>query len=157
MKAAVITRYGPPDVVQVRDMPKPAPAKGEVLVRVRATSVNRSDYGELRPGPLRIFYGLSRPSRAIFGMEFAGETMPSSWVIADVHLSNVPNPEEICISWHTDGILAVFPIFETRYRVIADSGLINAGVAPANPTFEDVQSILMYVVLAALRPRIQYG
>jgi 2-polyprenyl-6-methoxyphenol hydroxylase-like FAD-dependent oxidoreductase len=76
------------------------------------------------------------------GMEFAGETMPSSWVIADVHLSNVPNPEEICISWHTDGILAVFPILGTRYRVIADSGLINAGVAPANPTLEDVQSIL---------------
>ena len=76
------------------------------------------------------------------GMEFAGETMPSSWVIADVHLRNVPNPEEICISWHTDGILAVFPILGTRYRVIADSGLINAGVAPANPTLEDVQSIL---------------
>jgi 2-polyprenyl-6-methoxyphenol hydroxylase-like FAD-dependent oxidoreductase len=76
------------------------------------------------------------------GMEFSGETMPSSWVIADVHLSNVPNPEEICISWHTDGILAVFPILGTRYRVIADSGLINAGVAPANPTLEDVQSIL---------------
>src|SRR5580704_13838461 len=35
------------------------------------------------------------------GMEFAGETMPSSWIIADVHLSNVPNPEEILISWHT--------------------------------------------------------
>jgi 2-polyprenyl-6-methoxyphenol hydroxylase-like FAD-dependent oxidoreductase len=76
------------------------------------------------------------------GMEFAGETMPSSWVIADVHLSNVPNPEEIFISWHTDGILAVFPILGTRYRVIADSGLINAGIAPANPTMEDVQSIL---------------
>ena len=76
------------------------------------------------------------------GMEFAGETMPSSWVIADVHLSNVPNPEEIVISWHTDGILAVFPILGTRYRVIADSGLIDAGIAPANPTIEDVQSIL---------------
>jgi 2-polyprenyl-6-methoxyphenol hydroxylase-like FAD-dependent oxidoreductase len=76
------------------------------------------------------------------GMEFAGETMPSSWVIADVHLSNVPNPEEIFISWHTDGILAVFPILGTRYRVIADSGLINAGIAPANPAMEDVQSIL---------------
>ena len=44
------------------------------------------------------------------GMEFAGETMPSSWIIADIHLSNVPNPEEILIAWHTEGILAVFPI-----------------------------------------------
>jgi 2-polyprenyl-6-methoxyphenol hydroxylase-like FAD-dependent oxidoreductase len=76
------------------------------------------------------------------GMEFAGETMPSSWVIANVHLSDVPNPEEILISWHTEGILAVFPILGSRYRVIADSGLMHAGVAPANPTMEDVQSIL---------------
>jgi 2-polyprenyl-6-methoxyphenol hydroxylase-like FAD-dependent oxidoreductase len=76
------------------------------------------------------------------GMEFAGETMPSGWVIADVHLSNVPNPEEILISWHAEGILAVFPILGSRYRVIADSGLVQGGVAPANPTVEDVQSIL---------------
>jgi 2-polyprenyl-6-methoxyphenol hydroxylase-like FAD-dependent oxidoreductase len=76
------------------------------------------------------------------GMEFAGETMPSSWVIADVHLSNVPNPEEILISWHAEGILAVFPISGSRYRVIADSGLMQAGVTPADPTVEDVQSIL---------------
>ncbi len=76
------------------------------------------------------------------GMEFAGETMPSSWVIADVHLSNVPNPEEILISWHAEGILAVFPILGSRYRVIADSGLVYAGVSPANPTMEDVQAIL---------------
>jgi 2-polyprenyl-6-methoxyphenol hydroxylase-like FAD-dependent oxidoreductase len=76
------------------------------------------------------------------GMEFAGETMPSSWVIADVHLRDVPNPEEILISWHTEGILAVFPILGSRYRVIADSGLMQAGVAPADPTLKDVQSIL---------------
>jgi len=80
--------------------------------------------------------------RRKLGMEFAGETMPSSWVIADIHLSNVPNPDEILVSWHAEGILAVFPILGTRYRVIADSGLINGGVAPANPTMEDVQSIL---------------
>jgi 2-polyprenyl-6-methoxyphenol hydroxylase-like FAD-dependent oxidoreductase len=76
------------------------------------------------------------------GMEFAGETMPSSWVIADVHLSGVPNPDEILISWHTEGILAVFPILGSRYRVIADSGLMQAGVAPADPTLKDVQLIL---------------
>jgi 2-polyprenyl-6-methoxyphenol hydroxylase-like FAD-dependent oxidoreductase len=76
------------------------------------------------------------------GMEFFGETMPSSWVIADVHLSDVPNPEEISISWHAEGILAVFPIQGSRYRVIADSGLTNAGAAAADPTVEDVQTIL---------------
>jgi 2-polyprenyl-6-methoxyphenol hydroxylase-like FAD-dependent oxidoreductase len=76
------------------------------------------------------------------GMEFAGETMPSSWVIADVHLSDVLNPEEISIAWHAEGILAVFPIQGSRYRVIADSGLTYAGAASMDPTVEDVQSIL---------------
>jgi NADPH:quinone reductase-like Zn-dependent oxidoreductase len=73
MKAAVVTRYGPPDVVTVRDMPKPVPKPDEVLVRVHATTVSRTDYGELRPGLMRIFYGLRRPRRKIFGLDFAGE------------------------------------------------------------------------------------
>jgi 2-polyprenyl-6-methoxyphenol hydroxylase-like FAD-dependent oxidoreductase len=76
------------------------------------------------------------------GMAFTGETMPSSWVIADLHLSKVPSPEEILISWHRDGILAVFPIIAPRYRVIADLGLTHAGVAPPDPTTEEVQAIL---------------
>jgi 2-polyprenyl-6-methoxyphenol hydroxylase-like FAD-dependent oxidoreductase len=80
--------------------------------------------------------------RHTLGMEFSGETMPSSWIVADVHLSNVPNPEEILISWHAEGILAVFPIVAPRYRVIADAGVMQAGVAQANPTMEEIQAIL---------------
>ncbi len=73
MKAAVITRYGSPDVVKVREVPKPTPAAGEVLIRVHAATVNRTDCGELRPGILgRVFFGLRRPRRTIFGMDFAG-------------------------------------------------------------------------------------
>jgi NADPH:quinone reductase-like Zn-dependent oxidoreductase len=73
MQAAVITRYGSPDVVKIRDAPKPAPAAGEVLIRVHATTVNRTDCGELRPGVIgRLFFGLRRPRRTIFGMDFAG-------------------------------------------------------------------------------------
>jgi NADPH:quinone reductase-like Zn-dependent oxidoreductase len=73
MKAAVITRYGPPDVVNVRDVPKPAPAAGEILIRVHAATVNRTDCGELRPRGLgRLLFGLFRPQRAIFGMDVAG-------------------------------------------------------------------------------------
>src|SRR5215831_13256778 len=73
MRAAVITRYGSPDVVQVCEVSKPAPAAGEVLVRVHATTVNRTDSGELKPRIIgRLFYGLLRPKRTIFGMDFAG-------------------------------------------------------------------------------------
>ena len=75
MKAAVVTRYGSPDVVQIRRVPKPAPRAGEVLIRVHAATVNRTDCGELRPHPFfaRLFFGLLRPRRTIFGMDFAGE------------------------------------------------------------------------------------
>jgi NADPH:quinone reductase-like Zn-dependent oxidoreductase len=73
MKAAVITRYGSPDVIKIADAPKPAPAAGEVLIRVHATTVNRTDCGELRPRIIgRLLFGLRRPRRTIFGMDFAG-------------------------------------------------------------------------------------
>jgi NADPH:quinone reductase-like Zn-dependent oxidoreductase len=75
MKAAVITRYGSPDVVKILDAPKPTPAADEVLVRVHAATVTRTDCGELRAHPFftRIFYGLRRPRRTIFGLDFAGQ------------------------------------------------------------------------------------
>jgi NADPH:quinone reductase-like Zn-dependent oxidoreductase len=75
MKAAVVIRYGSPDVVKVREAPKPAPAEGEILVRVHASTVSRTDCGELRAHPFftRFFYGIRRPRRAIFGLDFAGE------------------------------------------------------------------------------------
>ena len=74
MKAAVNTRYGAPDVVQIRDVPKPEPNANEVLIRVCATTVSRTDCGMRRPKPffVRLFAGLTRPKRTILGMDFAG-------------------------------------------------------------------------------------
>jgi len=74
MRAALVTRYGPPEVVRVGEAPKPAPGPGELLVRVHAATVNRTDCGELRPHPQlgRFVFGLLRPRRSILGMDFAG-------------------------------------------------------------------------------------
>ena len=73
MRAAVAARYGSPDVLKICDVLKPAPATGEVLIRVHAATVNRTDCGELRPRGLgRLLFGLLRPRRAIFGMDVAG-------------------------------------------------------------------------------------
>lgn len=74
MKAAVNTRYGPPDVVKIAQVPVPQPDAGEVLIKVHSTTVNRTDCGMLRARPffVRAFTGLRRPKRTILGMDFAG-------------------------------------------------------------------------------------
>src|SRR5688572_9824535 len=74
MRAAVHTRYGPPDVVRIRDVDAPVPRENEVLVRVHATTVNRTDcaYRAGTPWIVRFFTGLRRPRVTIMGTEFAG-------------------------------------------------------------------------------------
>ena len=75
MKAAWYERYGPPDVVELREIEKPVPADDQVLVRVRAASVNRTDLDGLgpRPGFIRLFFGLRAPRNHRIGLDAAGE------------------------------------------------------------------------------------
>ena len=75
MKAVVYTKYGPPDVLQLKEVEKPVPKDGEVLIRVHATTVNRTDCATIRAIPFfaRIITGLLRPKKQIPGTEFAGE------------------------------------------------------------------------------------
>src|SRR6185369_6145229 len=72
VRAAVTTRFGPPEVVEVREVPAPTPADNEVLVRVRASSVCFGDR-MLRSGPflIRLLAGF-RPRRTILGVDLAG-------------------------------------------------------------------------------------
>jgi NADPH:quinone reductase-like Zn-dependent oxidoreductase len=88
MKAIVYEEYGPPDVLQLKEVPKPTPKDNEVLIRVYATPV---DYGDLvarnfaniryrdfhMPAlfllPMRFVFGLRKPKKTILGSEFAGK------------------------------------------------------------------------------------
>jgi NADPH:quinone reductase-like Zn-dependent oxidoreductase len=74
MKAAVQERYGPPEVVHLTEIDRPTPADDQVLVRVRATSVNRADLDGLgpRPGFVRLFVGLRAPRNHGVGIDVAG-------------------------------------------------------------------------------------
>jgi NADPH:quinone reductase-like Zn-dependent oxidoreductase len=73
VKAAVITRYGPPEVVEIRDVPAPVPRDNEVLVRVHASTVC---YGDrlIRSGPLmvRMMNGIRRPKINVLGVDLSG-------------------------------------------------------------------------------------
>lgn len=75
MKAVINARYGSPDVLEIRQTPTPKPRANEILVRVHATTVSRTDCGMLRPHPsfVRLFAGVTRPKCTILGMDFAGE------------------------------------------------------------------------------------
>ncbi len=75
MRAVVHDRYGPPEVLRVEEVEKPVPGDDEVLVKIHATTVNRTDCGlrKAKPFVSRFFTGIRRPKRRILGMEFAGE------------------------------------------------------------------------------------
>jgi 2-polyprenyl-6-methoxyphenol hydroxylase-like FAD-dependent oxidoreductase len=77
--------------------------------------------------------------------EFHGSTLLSDWMLADIHLTGVQGAPAINLYWHADGILALFPLQGTRYRIIANvgesSGTIGAGYRP-DPTVEDIQRVL---------------
>lgn len=119
MKAIVFTEYGPPDVLHVKDIPKPSPQENEILVRVYATPVN---YGDLTarnfassqfnmPAPLflpaRLSFGWNKPKTTILGSELAGQVeavgkavtkfKPGDQVFAYVGMRMGANAEYLCI------------------------------------------------------------
>jgi len=76
MRAIVHTRYGGPDALELRDVDRPSPGPGEVLVRVRAASVNAADWHVMRGKPFLVRFmgfGLRSPGDAGFGADVAGE------------------------------------------------------------------------------------
>lgn len=75
MKSSICKKYGPPEVLQVGEIPKPVPKDKEVLIRVKATTVNRTDTALLtgRPLAMRLFAGLLKPKNPTLGTDFAGQ------------------------------------------------------------------------------------
>jgi NADPH:quinone reductase-like Zn-dependent oxidoreductase len=74
MKAIVYTRYGSPDVLEFKEVEKPAPRDNEVLMKVYAAAVNAADWHLLRGDPflMRLFSGLLKPKHQILGSDVAG-------------------------------------------------------------------------------------
>jgi 2-polyprenyl-6-methoxyphenol hydroxylase-like FAD-dependent oxidoreductase len=80
--------------------------------------------------------------RHTLGVPFAGETLNSDWMLADVHMNGYPFPDnEASVYWHKDGAFVIFPISPGRYRVLAD--LPPSGeAAPPEPTLKQVQGMI---------------
>jgi 2-polyprenyl-6-methoxyphenol hydroxylase-like FAD-dependent oxidoreductase len=80
--------------------------------------------------------------RHTLGAPFTGETMDSDWMLADVHMTGYPYPDnEASVFWHRDGVFVIFPISPGRYRVLAD--LPPSGAQhPPDPTLEEAQAVI---------------
>ncbi|MWC29747.1 NAD(P)-dependent alcohol dehydrogenase [Paenibacillus sp. MMS18-CY102] len=74
MRAIVFTKYGSPDVLELREVEKPVPKDNEVRVRIYAASVTPSDcaFRKADPAAIRFMYGFLRPRHSILGVEFSG-------------------------------------------------------------------------------------
>ena len=130
MKAAVYKKYGPPEVVSLTEVEKPSPGSGEVLIKVCATTVNRTDCGfrSAQYFVSRFFSGLFKPKFGILGNEYAGIIEA---VGKDVTLFNVGD--------------RVFGFNDTRfgahaeYMTIAETDAITT--MPDNLTFEQAAPV----------------
>ena len=139
MKAIVCTGYGPPDVLELRDVAKPVPGDHEVLIKVHATTVHRGDVRirrfDVPRGQrfmARVVLGFTRPKNPIFGMELAGEVES---VGKDVTLFR-PGDEVFAFTGWGFGAYAEYVCLPERPRKsIAKEGML--ATKPANMTFEE--------------------
>ena len=141
MKAATVARYGSSGLVEIREVPAPVPGPGELLVRVHAATVNRTDCGELRfPALIRLMNRSLLSRRTILGMDFAGTVeavgasagmfKPGDRVFGMCPSRNDGAQAEFCCMPET-GPIALMP---SNLRF--DQAVICEGAFYANPAIE---------------------
>jgi NADPH:quinone reductase-like Zn-dependent oxidoreductase len=154
MRAAVFTRYGPPDVLQVKDVAKPVPKDNEVLVR--ATTVAAADWRIRKGDPFvaRFFSGLWKPKRIqTTGMEFSGTVestgsvvtrfKPGDEVFGGTLFKLGCQAEYVCLP--EDGMIAPRPVNMTLDEAAAVffGGMTVLGFL-GNAPIEKGQKVLVY-------------
>ncbi len=119
MKAVVNTRYGPPEVLEIRELEKPSPKPDEVLIRIHAAVVTSADctFRKGKPYVARLYFGLTKPRTDVLGTEFSGQIeqvgkevklfKPGDDVVASPGAKFGAHAEYICIK--ENGVIAFKP------------------------------------------------
>jgi NADPH:quinone reductase-like Zn-dependent oxidoreductase len=133
MKAAIYSRYGPPDVVQITDVEKPVPKDNEVLIRVRAASVNPLDWHFVRGTPhiLRLGAGLRKPKITRLGVDVAGQVEAVGRNVTQFK----PGDE-------------VFGVCRGAFAEYACATEDKLALKPANSSFEDAAAVPVAAISA---------
>jgi NADPH:quinone reductase-like Zn-dependent oxidoreductase len=133
MKAAVYEAYGPPDVVEIREIAKPTPKAGEVLIKMRATSVTSGDarmrafdIPPLFKIPGRFMLGWPKPKKPVLGFEFAGVVEAVGAAVTKF------KPGDEVFGGHVGGAHA-------EYNCAPEGGAI--ALKPPNLSFEEAASV----------------
>lgn len=135
MKAAVYTEYGPPDVLQLKEVARPTPTDDEVLIKLQAVSLNRSDWEGLIGKPFYArFGGLRKPGHQILGSDIAGRVE-----IAGKNIKQLKPGDEVF-----GDILSRMGGF-AEYVCVRERAL---ALKPASMTFEQVSTIPQAAVIA---------
>jgi len=136
MKAVWCTQYGPPDVLQLKEVGKPAPRDNEVLVRVYATSVTAGDV-RMRSFAVprgewlfaRLYLGIRRPRRPVLGMELAGEVES-----VGQNVTRFRPGDRVFASTFAAGFGGY-----AEYKCLPADGVV--AIKPANLTFEQAAAV----------------